>query len=1066
MDYTSHHSKLSPLLKQLTKKDVKTQIKAANDIFDLIKVDEEALYETSRLWVFIFKTTAMQQLQLRKVVIVINDYLFKTLKKEMATVIKDMFGLWLLNIADVPLALESLSIFPNISKVLDFTKDSVPSFLILYLNDEQWTGNASVAINYIFKTNSEYFDEYLPFIESNIYKYNNVNHYTLLLHMLKLNKLKDLDKLLIKCTSDYSGLSNKDYWALVEHQSLDNNLKASKTLPSFLSNLLNLPDFKLSPIHDQLESFLTHLISLSIPNVLSALQASLSPSKLVVIRLFCHFQSLPEIIILLQNTSVSEGTRYQVLKIVYSKLDLSILSYFDEFKNNALILFSTTTEIPTNDLALLLNANDTRFLDMSINDQQALQLIKLISNFQISLKLILKLIKSQAHLESVCNVFILNNIAVFPALLDLNYNFDFLVKHENTISSLAIHDLIPFYTVNSLLPHLPPFPLSTDHILSLFYHSAKLSDYFKTRPVESVSLVIHLLNDHEFHDVLSFLPSHIIHLISLKLTDLAIIKKSAQCLPISILNEFIYNSDSLLNTCTRYSYHIMDPIDAYLLNKSFNSSFVPTLQEFDNLKFNLPLQESLYKHITDDPIKLNLLKLNPILMFLQNCKSVHCTALLKEMTTSSPYILFIIAILHNNKQLFAANQQAQHYLKGELINGPIGDALSNIPSNDGTCYYTLLQHSKSLQMDTADAQFIEILQNLPDIFSPKLQEILLNKINLISDIEQYASLCTKLTNKTWQYVFLSLLNKCFKIEMQYLDIHKQRRPDEDLELGIYCRIVSQFDILHKWLILFDGLKMTSNATKDDILQMMQIEDKLSKLMILIIDKLHIKSPRLVDLSKLKNSSSYLTLKGNLYLILFMGLMQYFSDFTRSYMVNAQLSRNLIRLLDYTFMKDVVKQQIDDLQNKFEFQNVFLKILRNSQGIDCRVYYEVDELKLEAAFIVPHHYPLQPINIMAIERIGITEHLFKSWLLASRLLISNKNGTLYDGIELFSKNVISHFSGQTECVICYSIIGVLDKTLPTKKCLTCLNKFHGGCLQRWFKESKQTNCPLCRSLFRF
>ncbi|MDP0795412.1 hypothetical protein, partial [Klebsiella pneumoniae] len=54
----------------------------------------------------------------------------------------------------------------------------------------------------------------------------------------------------------------------------------------------------------------------------------------------------------------------------------------------------------------------------------------------------------------------------------------------------------------------------------------------------------------------------------------------------------------------------------------------------------------------------------------------------------------------------------------------------------------------------------------------------------------------------------------------------------------------------------------------------------------------------------------------------------------------------------------------------------------------------------------------PINITQIERIGVGEALFKKWLLASRLLISNKNGSLLDGIELFSRNIKGHFDGQT------------------------------------------------------
>lgn len=47
---------------------------------------------------------------------------------------------------------------------------------------------------------------------------------------------------------------------------------------------------------------------------------------------------------------------------------------------------------------------------------------------------------------------------------------------------------------------------------------------------------------------------------------------------------------------------------------------------------------------------------------------------------------------------------------------------------------------------------------------------------------------------------------------------------------------------------------------------------------------------------------------------------------------------------------------------------------------------------------------------------------------------------------------------------FSIISLTDRTLPTKPCRTCKNRFHASCLYKWFQSSNSSSCPLCRALF--
>jgi hypothetical protein len=47
---------------------------------------------------------------------------------------------------------------------------------------------------------------------------------------------------------------------------------------------------------------------------------------------------------------------------------------------------------------------------------------------------------------------------------------------------------------------------------------------------------------------------------------------------------------------------------------------------------------------------------------------------------------------------------------------------------------------------------------------------------------------------------------------------------------------------------------------------------------------------------------------------------------------------------------------------------------------------------------------------------------------------------------------------------HSIISMNDRSLPSRACPTCKNKYHANCLFTWFKSSNSSTCPMCRSLF--
>ena len=133
--------------------------------------------------------------------------------------------------------------------------------------------------------------------------------------------------------------------------------------------------------------------------------------------------------------------------------------------------------------------------------------------------------------------------------------------------------------------------------------------------------------------------------------------------------------------------------------------------------------------------------------------------------------------------------------------------------------------------------------------------------------------------------------------------------------------------------------------------------------------------------------------------------------------------------------------------------------------DVIVAKEIDTELLSMAVRLPTNFPLGQVAVESINRVGVDEKKWRSWLLNTQGVIAFSDNSIADGLVAFKKNVAGKFSGQTECAICYSVISQ-DKQLPTKKCRTCKNQFHGSCLFRWFKSSNSSSCPLCRTAFHY
>ena len=89
---------------------------------------------------------------------------------------------------------------------------------------------------------------------------------------------------------------------------------------------------------------------------------------------------------------------------------------------------------------------------------------------------------------------------------------------------------------------------------------------------------------------------------------------------------------------------------------------------------------------------------------------------------------------------------------------------------------------------------------------------------------------------------------------------------------------------------------------------------------------------------------------------------------------------------------------------------------------------------------------------------------RKWSLSIRNLIQSRNGDIISAILLWKSNIDKEMEGVEECHICYCVLHASDRSLPTLPCKNCGNKFHVGCIRKWFNTSNKSNCPLCQTFF--
>ena len=145
---------------------------------------------------------------------------------------------------------------------------------------------------------------------------------------------------------------------------------------------------------------------------------------------------------------------------------------------------------------------------------------------------------------------------------------------------------------------------------------------------------------------------------------------------------------------------------------------------------------------------------------------------------------------------------------------------------------------------------------------------------------------------------------------------------------------------------------------------------------------------------------------------------------------------------------IITNELDVLQNLDKSKvgdQLVIKTNRSTTGSEAIAQYKFEDALIEMVVRIPGTYPIKVVEVVGLQRVGVTEERWRRWLLNCNGIMASQNGTLLDALMAWKQNIDKHFEGVEECAICYCVIGSLDRALPNKTCKTCKNRFHSACL---------------------
>lgn len=283
-----------------------------------------------------------------------------------------------------------------------------------------------------------------------------------------------------------------------------------------------------------------------------------------------------------------------------------------------------------------------------------------------------------------------------------------------------------------------------------------------------------------------------------------------------------------------------------------------------------------------------------------------------------------------------------------------------------------------------------------------------------------------------------------------------------------------------WHLVFDHFTTASYKLREAYSADVKSQDIFPDLLDLICDVCRITSGRPLDVSKLdiktfepSSAETEQVEEQRLLVHLYYCCLLFLPSLTRSWFIEQKnrvksplegwTQKYFTSTLTSTALATVTEWVASQPQEESEAPIVVKSSTNGSEAV-ASIAVDPESPPISLAISLPSSYPLESPTVSSRTRVGVSEKNWQSWLRTFQIIIFS-TGSIIEGLIAFRRNVQGALKGQSECAICYSIIGT-DMQTPNKRCGTCRNTFHNVCLFRWFKSSNSSSCPLCRNNFNY
>lgn len=200
--------------------------------------------------------------------------------------------------------------------------------------------------------------------------------------------------------------------------------------------------------------------------------------------------------------------------------------------------------------------------------------------------------------------------------------------------------------------------------------------------------------------------------------------------------------------------------------------------------------------------------------------------------------------------------------------------------------------------------------------------------------------------------------------------------------------------------------------------------------------------------------------------LYYGILRHLPALFRQWWNNLSDKRTCGIIEKYTsssFTSVLWNEEVNSITStKKSFDNMTIKVRPSVREVVA--IYSIDEGSMELVIELPYNFPLGNVKVESGKKVGVGTSQWRNWMLQLLTFLQHQNGSIFDGLAIWKKNVDKKFQGVEECYICFYILHGSNHQVPKLACRTCKKKFHSACLYKWFSTSNNSTCPLCRNLF--